>query len=70
MCSYFTISLHFCGVKKSALRTDGLTIVRMDQWMDRRMDTPSYRDAWTHLKYADSQLSNSYVLIQNARTSY
>ena len=31
-------------------KTDGWTDARTDGRKDRRTDTPSYKDAWTHLK--------------------
>ena len=44
--TYMRKNLHFCNLKKNALRTDGPT----DGPTDGRTDRPSYRDARTHLK--------------------
>ena len=51
------ISLYFLRCKcfippriTKALPTDGRTDGPTDGWMDGRTDTPSYRDARTHLK--------------------
>ena len=41
----------FTALKRSGYRpTNGQTDRLTDGWTDWRMDTPSYRDAWTHLK--------------------
>ena len=57
--TYIKKNHHFCDLKKTRYRpTDGRTDGRTDGQTDGWTDTPSYRDARTHLKTMNLYLKN------------
>ena len=59
-CVIYSFLVKFSDERK--LVTDGWTDQPTDGPSDRRMDTPSYRDAMTHLKRAAPYLSRHKLL--------